>query len=284
MESKVRSYQIIIFFLIIFGIAVFTLPIFKPSDELKTLLTVSTFLFGIFGGFVITSRMSRFTRFRDLLTNETGFLISLYQYSNLVDEKFSKKIADLIDKYIVEGFLYEVYEYHRKTEASFYAIFNELKNFKPATENQKEALSQMKWVIRDMPKDREEMYVLEEDKISKLLNVTLLLLASVILFCLFYSRVDTLYSNIITIVLSTSVILVLALIRDLDQLNVGDYAIDYGIYFRLFDIIEKPRLYTSDAIKSRKLKFPKHGTYRYGIIKRVKGIPSYTEIKTIKRK
>lgn len=283
MESKIRSYQIAIIFLIISSIAAFTIPVFSPPDVIKTLLTVSTFLFGILGGFVIASRMSRFTRFRDLLTNETGFLISLYQYSNLVNEKFSKKIADLIDHYIVEGFLYEVYEYHRKTEASFYAIFNELKNFKPSNENEQEALNQMKWIIRDMPKDREEMYLLEEDKISNLLNITLLLLTSVILFCFFYLRTNVFYSNLITIILSTSVVLVLVLIRDLDKLNIGDYAIDYGIYFRLFDVIEKPRLYTSDAIKSRKLKFPKHGTYRYGIIKRTKGIPSYTEIKTIKK-
>jgi hypothetical protein len=284
MKIEFKSLQIAIIFLIISSIASFFIPIFKPSDEVKTLLTVSTFLFGILGGFIIASRMTRFTRFRDLLTNETGYLISFYEYSKLVDEKFSRRVADLIDNYIVEGFLYEVYEYHNKTEASFYSLFNELENFKPSNENQKEALTQMKWIIRDMPKDREEMYLLEEDKISGLLNTTLVLLTSVILFCLFYLRVDALYSNFITVILSTSVVLVLTLIRDLDHLNISNYAIDYGLYFRLFDIIQKPRLYTSDAINDGKLKFPIHGTYRYGIIRRINGIPSYREIKVIKKK
>lgn len=281
MKIKVNSWKLVILFLILAGALAFLLPIFNTSEEVKLILTISTFLFGIFAGFVIASRMSRFTRFRDLLTNETGYLISLYEYSKLVDEKFSKKIANIIDDYIVEGFLYEVYEYHRKTEASFYAIFDELRNFKPLNDNQREGLNQMKWIIRDMPKDREEMYLLEEDKISVLLKATLILLTSSILFCLFYLRTDALYSTLITIVLSTSVVLILFLIRDLDQLKISNYAIDYGIYFRLFDIIGKPRLYTSDSIENRRLKFPLNGTYRYGIIQRKNNISSYKGIKTI---
>jgi membrane protein YdbS with pleckstrin-like domain len=281
-EVKLR-YPIVIF-LVFAVVLTFTLPFFPTSDNIKLILTATTFLFGILAGFVIASRMTRFTRFRDLLTNETGFLISLYEYSQLVEEKFSKKIAKLIDEYIVEGFLYEVYEYHHKTEASFYSIFKELKNFKPADDNQKEAVSQMKWIIRDMPKDREEMYLLEEDKLSSMLKLTLVLLTSIILFCLFYIRTEVWYSYIITIILSTSVFLILLLIKDLDRLDISNYAIDYGIYFRLWDIMEMPRLYTSDAIKGRKLKFPEHGTYRYGIIKRVKGVPFYKEIKTITNK
>ncbi len=284
MKFEVKSGMMVVIFLIIATVLAFSIPIFGPSDEVKLILTICTFLFGIFGGFVISSRMNRFTRFRDLLTNETGYLISLYEYSKLVEEKFSQKIAKLIDNYIVEGFLYEVYEYHRKTEVSFYAIFDELRNFKPANESQKEGFAQMKWIIRDMPKDREEMYLLEEDKISILLKTTLISLTSIILFCLFYLRTEALYSALITIILSTSVVLVLFLIRDLDRLKINNYAIDYGIYFRLFDMIKKPRLYTSDSIGSGRLKFPKQGIYRYGIIQRKKGIPSYKEIKTIVKK
>lgn len=284
MKFEIKSWEAVVVFIIIASILAFILPISKGSDNVKLILTVSTFLFGIFAGFVITSRMNRFTRFRDLLTNETGYLISLFQYSKITDEKFSQKIAKLIDDYIVEGFLYEVYEYHRKTEASFYALFDELRKFKPENEAQKEGITQMKWIIRDMPKDREEMYLLEEDKISNLLKVTLFLLASILLFCLFYLRIDTIYSSLITIILSTSIVLVLFLIRDLDELKISNYAVDYGLYFRLFDIINKPRLYTSDAIQNRRLKFPLHGTYRYGVIQRIKGIPSYKEMKTITRK
>jgi len=284
MKIKVNSWKLTILFSFVAIILVFTLPIFNGLEQVKTVLTVSTFLFGIFAGFVIASRMNRFTRFRDLLTNETGYLISLYEYSKFVGEAFSKSIANIIDNYIVEGFLYEVYEYHRKTEASFYAIFNEIRNFKPASEVQKEGLNQMRWIIRDMPKDREEMYLLEEDKISTLLNITLVLLTFAILFCLFYIRTGELYSSIITIVLSTSVVLVLLLIRDLDQLKVSNYAIDYGLYFRLFDILGKPRLYTSDSIENRRLKFPLHETYRYGIIQRKDNTALYKEIKTIRGK
>jgi len=285
MKKGVKSAEITIAVLVVASILAFTLPNSKGSEEVKLLLTISTFLYGIFAGFIIASRMSRFTRFRDLLTNETGFLISLYEYSKLAGEKFSKKIADIIDDYVVEGFLYEVYEYHRKTEASFYAIFDAIRDFNPVNENQREAISQMRWIIRDMPKDREEMYLLEEDKISNLLGITLILLSSVILFCLFFLRVNTIYSDIITVILPTSIILVLILIRDLDQLKISNYAIDYGIYFRLFDIIGKPKLYTSDAIENGKLKFPEFGTYRYGIIQRTKkGIPSYKQIKTIRKK
>ncbi len=284
MKIEVKSWEAVLIFLIIAIIAVFSLPFFPSSENISTILTISTFLFGIFAGFIIASRMSRFTRFRELLTNETGFLISLYEYSKFAGEKVSQRISKLIDDYIVDGFLYEVYGFHQKTESSFYAIFDELKNFKTTNDEQKEGLNQMRWIIRDMPKDREEMYLLEEDKISITLKSTLVLLTAVILFCLFYLRTNVWYSDLITILLSTSVVLVLFLIRDLDELNISDYAIEYGIYFRLFNIIGKPRFYTSDAIQHRKLKLPKSGTYRYGVIQRIKGVPSYKEIKTIVRK
>src|SRR3990167_3039691 len=129
MMKKVCTTGNVLIFVFLIIIASVYLPYYSLLDEIRTFLTVSTFLFGIIAGFIIASRLSRYSRYRELLTNETGYLITLYQYAKLVDAKFAKKISERIDEYLVHGFLYEVYEYHGETEKQFNSIFSEIRNF-----------------------------------------------------------------------------------------------------------------------------------------------------------
>ena len=253
--------------LIIFAILSFVLPFqVIVLDQIFWTLSYATFLFGIFAGFVIASRLTRYTRFRDLLTNETGNLIAIYEHAKLIDERFARKTADLIDKYILEGFLYGANEYHKQTEASFYNIFREMNDITPKNPQQENALRAMMYIWREMPKDREELYLLAKDKVGILLKSILIILSGIVIFNLFYIRTDVLYSHLITVLLSTSIILVLFLIRDLDRLKLSDAAMSYGIYFRIFDLMGKPRVYTNWAVKHGYLELPKKFAYRYGLI------------------
>ncbi len=255
-------------------------PYYKLTDDMRTILTISTFLFGIFSGFAIASRLTRYSRYRDLLTNETGFLITLYSYSKYVDEKFCKKIADLIDNYLLESFLYEVYEFHEKTEKQFYAIFDEIG--KAESSEKKDSLNQMKALLKDMLKDREELYLLGKDRINFWLRTTLTILAGTILYNLLLIRTNAIYSFVLTALLSISVIIVLFLIHDLDKLKLYSEAISYGIYYRVFDAIKKPRLYTNESLQ-RGMKLPKGISYRLAEIVREKDKePHYKKISLIR--
>ncbi len=226
----------------VFVIITFSLytPFFNLDQEIRNLMTASTFLFGIFAGFVIASRLTRYSRYRELLTNETGYLITLYQYALTVDKKYADKIAEAIEKYLLKSFKYKVYEYHEKTEAEFYNIFNQIKEYH-VTEKKQKMEDQMFAMVRDMLKDREELFLLGKDKINFWLKTILMTLSGAILFSLFLTRSQEIYSNILVILLATSVLGVLFLINDLDKLKLYNKAISYDLYYRVFDAIHKER-------------------------------------------
>jgi hypothetical protein len=272
---------------VVFGALIFIvlssiLPFYGLLEEMRIILTVTTFLFGIIAGFVIASRVTRYSRFRELLTNETGYLITLYQYSLFMDQKFQNKIKDVIDSYLIESFLYEIYEYHEKTEKMFYTIFDTIREYKPTTSQQESTLNAMKNIIKDLLKDREELYLLGKDRISFLLKSTLILLAGIMLFGLYLIRIETLYFHIITVLLSTSILMILFLVRDLDRLKLSSYVFSYGIYNRVFDAIGKLHVYTSDS-SIRGMPIPTEDEYRFGVISYKNKVPYYKEIKTVKK-
>ncbi len=231
--------QIIVGIIVIIVIALYT-PFYSLTQEIRNLITAATFLFGIFAGFIIASRLTRYSRYRELLTNETGSLITLYQYAKTIDDKYAKKIADAIEKYLLKSFQYEVYEYHEKTEPEFYNIFNQIREYRTSKKNE-QMENQMFAMMRDMLKDREELFLLGKDRITFWLKTTLYMLSGAILLSLFLTRSPELYSNILVILLATSVFIVLFLIDDLDKLKLYSRAISYDLYYRVFDAINKER-------------------------------------------
>ncbi len=229
--------------LFVFVVLALYFPILNLKEEVRIIITTSTFLFGIFAGFVIASRLTRYAKYRELLTNETGSLIALYKYAKTIDEKYAKKIADAIEKYLIKSFEHEVYEYHEKTEDEFYHIFNQIREYQ-VTKEQEQIKNTMFSMIRDMLKDREELFLLGKDKITLGLKTVLYTLSGVIVFSLFLTRSSEIYSNGLIILTSSSVLIVLSLINDLDKLNMYRRAMSYEIYYRVFDAMkrDKPKM------------------------------------------
>src|SRR3989338_5430688 len=221
--------QILVGIIVIIVIALYT-PFYNLTQEIRNLITAATFLFGIFAGFIIASRLTRYSRYRELLTNETGSLITLYQYAKTIEDKYAKKIADAIEKYLLKSFQYEIYEYHGKTEPEFYNIFAKIREYHTSKKNE-QIENQMFSMIRDMLKDREELFLLGKDQITFWLKTTLYTLSGAILLSLFLTRSPEIYSNVLVILLATSVLIVLFLINDLDKLKLYSKAISYDLYY-----------------------------------------------------
>jgi len=268
---------------IFFTILAIALPVFTPGEDINLILTVSTFLFGIFSGFFISNRWSRYSRIKTLLTNETGVLISVYILSKIIGKEFAKKIANLIDKYLIEAFLYEIYEYHEKTDELFYKFLYTVKDIRPKTIQQKEAISQIIKIMGGTPSGREETYFLEKTKLPKFMYWVIWILAAIIIFCLFYIRTGSITYSFITILLSTSVILVVLVLRDLDNLRWDEKVLAFDIYYRVYDAIGKPRVYPDISIKRGRIKPPKDMDYRLLLIEERNGRQYLKGIKTIKQ-
>ncbi len=231
--------EIFIGLFVLAGLVIY-FPIIGSKDEIKTITTTATFLFGIFAGFVIASRLTRYSKYRELLTNETGSLIALYQYAKAIDDKYAEKIADAIEKYLIKSFEHEIYEYHEKTEIEFYQIFNQIHEYHTTKENE-QIKRGMFSMIHDMLKDREELFLLGKDRTVFWLKTVLYTLAGTIVFSLLLMRNFEIYSNILIILISSSVLIVLSLIDDLDKLRLYNKAMSYEIYYRVFDAMKRKK-------------------------------------------
>jgi len=262
---------------IIFVILTVALPEFIPLQDIGLLLTVTTFLFGILSGFFITNRWGRYTNLKTLLTNETGYLIGTYKLSTMISEKFAKKIADLIDEYLIQAFRYEIYEYHEKTEEYFYKIFEPFKRLKLKNKKETAVFNKVTDILKTSITDREEIFFLAKDRMPSFLYYVLWILATITIFSLFNLRKYTLTSSIITVLLSTSIVLVILVLRELDKLRWEEDILAFRIFFRVFDAIGKLRFYPDVSIKYGRIEEPKNIDYRLGIFKKEKGEGDFIE-------
>lgn len=81
------------------------------GGQLLTLLSVATFLYGIFIGFVMSSRHTRLNALREGLRSEDARYVSIYKLSSTFGKKIQKKIQSLIDDYLTSNIDYELPEY-----------------------------------------------------------------------------------------------------------------------------------------------------------------------------
>ena len=71
-------------------------------------------------------------------------------------------------------------------------------------------------------------------------------------------------SIFLTGALATSIVTLLLILRDLNDLSFGEETVSFEPYETIFDVIEKPRFYLKRDIQSGRIKPPKDKKYRTG--------------------
>lgn len=253
----------IIFSLVIFLISSWTLPVIGKSENIKLILTVCSFLFGVIAGFYIAHLLSRFQRYTTLASEEAGSLENIYKFSEILGKKYAEKMSNLIDNYVAGAFDYEFYEYPERLSKQYFAFFEPLKKTKARTPEKKEAVEQMYDTLEILTKTRKEMIALGGGNRLKISQwFILIILASVLIFCLFYIRTDEWASLLSTALLSSAIVSIFLFIRDLNNFEFADHTILFDVHQRVFDLIGKPRYYPIDSLEKRMLKIPKNKDYR----------------------
>ncbi len=254
--------------LIIFIIAA---VLFKGTGNLKDVelfLTVSTFLFAILSGFFISRLNSRYDRMREYIGSEDALWLSLYKTSQLYGKEFSEKIRELIDRYCIVSFdFYGIKEdSYRHSMKYFLGISDELIKMKKY--RSEEAFGKMLDHISSIEEKRNNYSVLSLERMTKGQWYVLISLAAIIILNMFYIEPIGIYSQITVVLLSTTIILVLLIIRDLQNERMGGELLLSESGQKLFDVIGRPRYYNMHHIKNGSLKIPKDiKTYRLGLHK-----------------
>lgn len=268
--KKIKTKYLAILVMIVSFSFVFFIPV---SDEVNptidSILGMTGLLFGILVGFFITDLWSRFQRIRENVAVEVSGLQTYYLFVKILDsfpahKEWVNKQQELIDKYVCEFFEVE-WDNYGKIDPYFNAIIKSLADVKELeTIKEDETYANLLPLLNGVTTAREKLFMDGKDRLSKMEWLVVLALAATLVFCVFLVRVPMLSSLLLSGTLISAVVMLLLILRDLDNLNFGEESVSFEPYETIFDVIDKPRFYLKRDIESGRAVPPKDIKYRIG--------------------
>jgi len=240
---------------IIFSIMSFFFSGIGYSSDVELILPTSTFLFAIIAGFFIARLSNRFNRIRELIASEDAYWFSLYKMSVLFGKKFQDKIRELIDQYYMIALDYEPGIY-KENASFFHAVYDELNKVKNIPPKAEHIYDEMFMLLTQIENVRNQSAVISREKLTSGQWAILYILSGIIIFSLYYAGVPESYFQVITVLLSTALVLIMLIIRDLQNLRIGGTLIVTETGEEIFDYIGKLRYYHKSYIKDGSTKIP----------------------------
>jgi len=262
--SLLKRYWIVCVVILILG----SIIIFLPYDLLhiqdaKILITALTFLYGIVGGFAISTAWGEFRQARTLISEDDGLFKSAWFFVESFDKKSIEKIRILMDKILVLGY-YLNWSDKIKTDKLIKKTFNNIKKLKAKTPEQQQCYARLLTIIVQWWNVRTKLYILGKSKISKLRWLILIILGALLITSFFTIRTENILFDLIIFFTSSTIVLVIFLIHNLDNYSFNDIIWGSGdaeFYEELFDLIGMPYYYPEELIKNNIIK-PKGKGYR----------------------
>lgn len=250
--------------LVVFVALLFILPHpFIPSDLGNTILTITTFLFGLMGGFYIVVTTTDYNSLKNTLATETAGWISLYTAISIYDKSLLPKLSNLIDSYIIRAFDYEIIDYAKGTNNEFTNIENMVRNIQVIPELSS-VHQEFFGAINDITVARQQMTVLGTKSLSIFQWFVLFILGILLVTSLYGLRSGELFFDIVTVAVSCSVVLILLLIRELDLYIWNEKTFGYDIFENVLKSIGQRPYYPEETIKDGRI-HPVEKEYRVGI-------------------
>jgi hypothetical protein len=253
-----RKYWSIIFVIISF-VAAYFLPGAGESETVRTILTFLGFLFGLIIGFFVSGLWGRLMSVRRNVASEVSGLISYYQYGELLGmtkrhKKWFGKQARLIEKYLKKWISLE-WEKYEKADPEFDKIEESIKEIKDLKTNKEVRLYALLLnSLDDISDARMKLTVQGKFKLTNLQWTLIILMASTLLFSLFYLKTAELTSILFTGLISSTILILLIVVKNLSDLTYGEDVISFEPYEKVFDAIGKPRYYPRKQVKAGRIK------------------------------
>ena len=251
---------------IIFILLAFFIKGGGPDGQVELILTISTFLFAILSGFFISRANSRYNRMKEAIASEDANWLSFLENSKFFSKTFHNRVTDLIDQYYVIAFDYELGQYYKHNAKHLKQLYTELRKV-DMKKNAKaiDLFDDLIVLLAQIEQDRNITSVISQEKLGKGQWAVLVSLAGIIIFSVYILKVPTFYSEVTTVLLSTILVLVLFILRDLDRFKLFGQALVVESGEEVFESMGKLRYYNKREIEQGTVKVPKFvKEYRVG--------------------
>lgn len=245
---------------VIFYVTAFLLPESKQNNGYELVLTISTFLFAIIAGFFISRLNSRFDVLRTLLGEQDGEFLALYKLAQLMSIRFAKRIKDLLDDFYITSYDFALSDYDKTYKASekyYFKLWDELKKMKKSEKIEPYHTEVVELII-ESEKRRNVSSAIAAERLTLGHWVILIVLGIVIVFCIFNLKTNEFYSKLLAVLLSTVLVLVLLLMRDLQNLIMGKMELLEESGQENLEFMGELRYYHHSRLKNGLAKIPAH--------------------------
>jgi hypothetical protein len=250
--SNIHIKNGILYAIVLSFLASVLFPGIGPNTVIETLLVFIGILFGIIVGFFLSDLYSRFQTIKDNAAVDASGLATYYQYAKLLvrgerNRKWLARQRDIIYRYVTK-FMPLPWSEYSVTDKEFNEILESLKKIKYRTNKENETYSNILAVVSEVSDAREKLVMSGRDHLTRGEWIVVLLLGGLLLFSLYYVKTMEPVSIAFTGLLSSSILILLLVIRDLDNLKFGEIAVSIEPYERVLDTIGKPRYKVSSKV------------------------------------
>lgn len=245
---------------VLFVCAAFLLPEPQQADGYELILTISTFLFAIIAGFFISRLNSRFDAIRTTIGTGDGEFLTLYKMAQLMSPRFGKRIKNILNDFYICAYDFALSDYDKTYKASkkyYMRLWVELKKLKKS-EKVEPYFGEVVELVIESEKRRNVTSALAAERLTLGQWAVLMILSIIIVFCIFSLKTNELYSKILAILLSTVLVLVLLLMRDLQNLILGKSELLEESGQEMFEDLGELRYYQARHLKSGLSNVPAH--------------------------
>lgn len=265
-ENQIKKgFNIYLYYWTIFFFFLFIILNYVSNDvkvealDIGLMISVVSFLFGFLITITFSMLLTKVSKLKDFLAEETGRLVSLYSLSKNLGTRFHNKIVERIDQYTILTLgNYTNYEFSRD---SFYGLYQDSDEMEIKTEFQRSSSSSFFYILGELEPVREKLEYLTNRRVEWPLKFTNYVLGFVLIALLFLNRGDT-FTNSLFVILSTIIIFIFLIIEDFDSLKIGDYTYNISNSEQIFDLLGKDRYYPQEILS--KVKLQKGRKYRIG--------------------
>lgn len=248
---KIKIKHLLIFIILVSFLASYYFPGVGNDSKVQNSITFIGILFGIIVGFFIADLYSRYQGIRNNAGTDSSCLSTFYFFATIItketkNKKWLNDVKERIHDYI-KKFMPLPWERYSETEKEFAELGKSLKELKYSGEKANETYSNILNVYNQHSEAREDLVMYGKDKLSWGEWLIIFFLGGLLLASLFYIKDGSLVSIIFTGAITSAILIIFIVLRDLDNLNFGENAVSIEPYERVLDAIGKPRYYKTKS-------------------------------------
>lgn len=245
--------------LVFFTIVALVVPEPNELDAVGVLFGAVTFVFATMSGFFLTRLNHRFDTVRNEISAEDADFLSLYYYSKTLGGKVHEHVRKTIDEYYLTVFEYAISRYHLPTRDEYqrlYDIFT-ITSDDEESPRVRAVYQNVASLLTDIERHRNTIARAGEERLTGSMWSIVIILALMVIASIFLLRDGSVFFDLAAILLSTTVIVIVALMRDLENFRLGGVPLAAESGYEMFEAMGLPRYVPEDKLKAGKIKIPR---------------------------